>query len=92
MTTSPSVSLAATGHATSLLLALTYVVCVTFDLVLPQYAMYEAWQPFLPGFAWLTWPSFLLGLAETYAYGWYIALVWVPLYNVFSRRGRVTKS
>lgn len=80
-------SLIAVGHATSLLLAITFVLCVGFDLLFPEYAMYPAWQKLLPGFEWISWPSFLLGLIESYAYGWYVALIWVPLYNMFSARG-----
>ena len=79
-------SLSAVGHATSLLLAISFVLCVGFDLALPKYAMYEAWKPFLPGFTGLSPGSFVLGLVESYAYGWYFALVWVPLYNVFLHR------
>jgi hypothetical protein len=30
--------------------------------------------------------SFSLGLIESYGYGWYVALIWVPLYNVFAAR------
>ena len=81
-------SLSAAGHATSLLIAITYVLCVAFDLVFPRMAMYEVWLKLLPGFEWLTWKSFFLGLAESYAYGWYIVFIWVPLYNVFSRRAQ----
>ena len=77
------ISARAAGHATSLLLAITYSLCVLFDLVLPAHAMYRAWVALLPGFEWLTWKSFLLGLVESYGYGWFFALVWVPLYNVF---------
>ena len=50
-------------------------------------AMYRSWQTLLPGFAWISWSSFWLGLIESYGYGWYIALIWVPLYNVFAARG-----
>jgi sugar phosphate isomerase/epimerase len=49
--------------------------------------MYQAWQHLLPGFQWINWKSFLIGLVESYGYGWYLALIWVPLYNVFSARG-----
>lgn len=80
------ISLAAVGHATSLFLAVSFVLCVAFDLVFPQWAMYEAWRGLLPGFEWLSWQSFALGLVESYAYGWYFALIWVPLYNVFANR------
>jgi hypothetical protein len=73
----------AVGQATSLFLALTFALCVAFDLVFPERAMYEAWRNLLPGFEWISWPSFGLGLVESYGYGWYFALIWVPLYNVF---------
>jgi 2TM family of unknown function (DUF5676) len=83
-----SISLTAAGHATSLFLAITFALCVGFDLVFPGLAMYEGWFKLLPGFQWLSWSSFLLGLVESYGYGWYIALIWVPLYNVFAARGK----
>ncbi len=85
-----SLSLVAVGHATSVLFVVSFVLCVGFDLLFPQYAMYQAWHKLLPGFEWISWRSFLIGLIETYGYGWYVALVWVPLYNVFAmstRRG-----
>jgi len=83
-----SVSFSAVGHATSLFLAISFVVCVAGDLVMPAHEMHSAWQRLLPGFVWLTWGSFLLGLVESYAYGWYFTLIWVPLYNVLSTRSR----
>jgi len=80
------ISLWAVGHATSLFLAITFTLCVGFDLLFPTRAMYEAWQRLLPGFTWLSWGSFGVGLLESYGYGWYAALIWVPLYNVFAAR------
>ncbi|MFQ5755896.1 MAG: DUF5676 family membrane protein [Acidiferrobacterales bacterium] len=77
-------SLVAVGHATSLMLAITFTLCVAFDLLFPDYAMFEVWRKLLPGFEWLTWKSFFLGLVESYGYGWYVALVWVPIYNALS--------
>lgn len=79
-------SLFAVGNATSLFLAITFVLCVVFDLLFPAHAMFQAWQKLLPGFHWLSLGSFFLGLIESYAYGWYIALIWAPLYNVFALR------
>lgn len=76
------ISLLAVGHATSLFLAISFSLCVGFDLLFPEHAMFQAWQKLLPGFVWLSWKSFFLGLIESYAYGWYFALIWVPLYNV----------
>ncbi len=79
---SRSVSFSAVGHATSLFLAISFVLCVAGDLVMPTYQMHTIWQRLLPGFEWISWESFSLGLIESYAWGWYFTLIWVPLYNV----------
>jgi hypothetical protein len=78
-------SLGAVGHASSLFLAITFALCVGFDLAFPAHAMYQSWQRLLPGFQWISGTSLCLGLVESYGYGWYFALIWVPLYNVFAR-------
>lgn len=80
------ISLLAVGHASSLLLVISYVLCVGFDLLFPEHAMFETWRRLLPGFEWLTWKGFLIGLVESYGYGWYMALVWVPIYNFVAAR------
>ena len=82
------VSLFAVGHATSLFLAISFTLCVVFDLLFPDYAMYSSWQALVPGFVWLSWKSFFIGLIETWAYGWYFALIWVPIYNFVALRGK----
>ncbi|MBA5775518.1 hypothetical protein H2509_00085 [Stappia sp. F7233] len=76
----------ALGWALSLFLAITYLVCVTFDLLFPSYAMYETWARLLPGFVWLTPAGFAIGLIESFVYGWYAALIFAPLYNWYSSR------
>lgn len=81
-----SISLKALGHATSLFLAITFALCVGFDLLLPAHAMFQVWQKLLPGFQWISWKSFLLGLIESYGYGWYFTLIWAPIYNVIAAR------
>lgn len=78
----------ALGMSLGFFLSVTYVFCVGFDLLFPQWAMYEMWLKLLPGFTWLTWQSFWLGLVETFACGWYVALVFAPLYNFFAARSR----
>lgn len=87
----PGISLIAVGHASSLFLAITFALCIAFDLLFPVNAMYQTWQALLPGFEWLSWRSFFLGLIESYGYGWYFALVWVPIYNVFAARNAAGK-
>lgn len=76
------ISLKAAGHASSLFLVITFSLCVAFDLLFPAHAMYGSWQKLLPGFEWISLGSFCLGLIESYGYGWYITLIWVPIYNV----------
>lgn len=80
------ISLFAFAHATSLFFAILFSLCVLFDLIFPQHAMYQVWLKLLPGFEWLSWKSFLLGLVESYAYGWFVSLIWVPLYNYFGSK------
>jgi len=82
------ISLVAVGHATSLFLAATFTLCVLWDLLLPEYAMYASWRALLPGFEGLSWKSFFIGLVETWGYGWYFALIWVPIYNFFAARAK----
>ena len=71
----------ALGLSLSLFLALSFTLCVLAGLVLPDWSLHQPWLQFFPGFTWLTWQSFLLGLIESFAYGWYVALIFGPLYN-----------
>jgi len=80
----PRIPVFAFGMSLGLFLAVTFALCVGFDLLFPGQAMYESWLKLLPGFTWLTWSSFALGLVESFAYGWYIALVFAPLFNIFT--------
>ena len=86
------ISLMAVGHASSLFLAITFALCVGFDLLFPEHAMFKAWQALLPGFEWISVKSFFLGLVEAWSYGWYFALIWVPIYNVVAARAIKTST
>ncbi len=79
-------SVFALGMSLGLFLAITFSLCVAFDLMFPHYAMHGAWHEFLPGFVWLSWGSFAIGIVETFLYGWYAALIFGPLYNLFAGR------
>ena len=81
---------AALGLSLGLFFLITYVLCVGYDLLFPGQAMYQSWLRLLPGFTWLTWPSFLLGIVESFVYGWYVALIFGPLFNVFAARFQLT--
>ncbi len=66
---------------------ITYVLCILFDLVFTQWAMYRFWEILLPGFTWISWGSFFIGLIGVIVYGVYAAAVFVPIYNYFQRDG-----
>ncbi|MBI2717661.1 MAG: hypothetical protein HY245_01345 [Rhizobiales bacterium] len=77
------------GLSLSLFLVVTYVACIVFYLLFPGSARMSALLSlFLPGFQLLDWPSFFIGLAESFAYGWYVALVFGPLFNFFTAKYR----
>lgn len=77
----------ALGWASSLFLAITYVLCVAGYLQFPALPInHAALTLFLSGFTLLTWSSFFIGLVECLAYGWFVALVFGPLYNHFATR------
>ena len=76
------------GLSLSLFLAISFVLCVLGYLWFPSLPIaHGALSLFLPGFELLSWPSFFLGLVESIAWGWYIALILGPLYNFFVARG-----
>jgi len=67
--------------------AFTFLVCVLYGLIVPQSLHMHAFlEQVLPAFKWLTWPGFLLGLAESFLYGVYAGIVFVPIYNWLARR------
>lgn len=77
----------ALGMGLSVSVAITYVLCVLGYLFFPGLPIqHSALAIFLPGFTLLSWPGFFLGLIESFGWGWYVALVFAPLYNFFAAR------
>ena len=67
--------------------ALSFVLCVIYGLIVPQSLhMYQFLEAVLPAFKWLTAWGFFLGLLESFLYGVYVGLVFVPIYNFLARR------
>lgn len=67
--------------------AISFVLCVIYGLIVPQSLhMAAALEAVLPAFKWLTFWGFWLGLVESFLYGVYAGLVFVPIYNFLSRR------
>jgi len=68
--------------------AFTFVLCVLYGLVVPErlHGMSVFLEMILPAFKWLTFGGFILGLIESFIYGAYIGIVFVPIYNFLSRK------
>ena len=65
------------GMSLGLTLAIFFALCVALGALWPDFGLHKPWLQFYPGF---------VGLAEAFAYGWAAALVFTPLYNLFSAR------
>ncbi len=68
--------------------AVSYMLCVLYGLIVPErlHGMKAFLEAVLPAFQWLTFGGFVLGLVESFLYGVYIGVVFVPIYNLINRR------
>ncbi|MEP6778476.1 MAG: DUF5676 family membrane protein [Gemmatimonadaceae bacterium] len=70
---------------------ISFVVCIVYGLIVPpSLHMAGALEAVLPAFKWLTFGGFVLGLLESFLYGVFAGLVFVPVYNALSRRWNVS--
>jgi hypothetical protein len=66
--------------------ATTFVLCVIWGLATPaSLHMHQFLEMALPHFHWISFGAFLLGLVESFLYGAYAGLLFVPLHNFFHR-------
>ena len=86
-----NIKLVSWALATTVLIS--FLVCVSYGLATPESLHMHAFlEQVLPGFKWLTLRGFLIGLVESFLYGAYVGLVFVPIYNALYRRwGTVTE-
>ena len=67
--------------------AISFVFCVVYGVLTPSGVHMNAFlEQVLPGFEWLTLRGFLVGLIQSFLYGAYAGLVFVPIHNVLHRR------
>lgn len=67
--------------------ALTFVVCVLYGLIVPESLHMTGFlEQVLPGFRWLTFSGFVIGLAESFLYGVYGGLAYGAIHNALARR------
>lgn len=63
-------------------LAIAYLGCLAFGLVVPNRGLHTPWLQFFPGFGW-TVQGVLIGLVESIVYGLAAGAVFAPIYNYF---------
>ena len=73
--------------------SISYVLCVLYGLIVSErlHGMRTFLEMVLPAFRWLTFGGFVLGLLETFLYGAYIGMVFVPIYNFIHKRWGLEK-
>lgn len=70
-----------------ILTAISFILCVIYGSIVPRSMhMPEVLEMLLPGFRWLTFLGFFIGLIESFLYGAYAGLVFVPVHNALHRR------
>ena len=76
------------GWSSGIFTAFTFVLCVLYGLVVPErlHGMSAFLEMILPAFKWFSFGGFILGLIESFLYGAYIGIVFVPIYNFIYRR------
>ena len=78
------------GMSLGFTFVVSYVLCVAYGMLGFQQGMHQLLFQIFPGFTWITWPSFFLGLLWSFVFGWYVAIlravVFVPLFDVFAAR------
>ena len=64
-----------------------FVSCVVYGMLTPPGVhMYAFLQQVLPGYESLSWRGFLVGLIQSFLYGAYAGLVYVPINNFMHRK------
>ena len=72
--------------ALGLTFAVSFAICVLWGLLMPEpLHMHKFLELVLPGFNWISFGSAILGLVESFLFGIYFGLVYVPLHNWLDR-------
>ena len=65
----------------------SYIFCIVYGLLTPSSLHMSAFlQQVLPGFEPNSWRGFFVGLIQSFLYGVFAGMVYVPVYNFFYHR------
>ena len=74
-------------YSLGLFTAVSFLFCIIYGLVTPESIhMHGFLESVLPAFKWLTLWGFFLGLIESFLFGVYAGLVFVPIYNYLYKK------
>lgn len=67
--------------------AVVFTLDILFGLLFPNWwVMQNLYEFLLPGFTFISWGAFFLGLVEIFVGGFLTAVLFVPIYNYFISR------
>lgn len=67
--------------------AVVFTLDVLFGVLFPNWwVMQNLYEFLLPGFTFISWGAFFLGLVESFIGGFLTAVIFVPIYNYFVSR------
>ena len=73
-------------------LAISFIICVLGGVITPGLPItHRTLELVLPGFVWISPGAFTLGLVESFLFGAYAGLLFVPLHNFFARWWHVSR-
>jgi ABC-type transporter Mla maintaining outer membrane lipid asymmetry permease subunit MlaE len=78
-------SIKTVGLSLSALFLVTHILCALLALLFPGGVMQQFWQGMFPGVGWSI-VGFLIGVVWSVVFGFYIAVIFVPVYNYLHRR------
>ena len=81
---SAQIPITALAFSLSAFLAITFLLCVAGGFFVPELGTHALLR-FFPRFSWSD-AGIHHGLIESLAYGWYVALVFGAMFNLFARR------
>jgi hypothetical protein len=85
-TSSSKVSVSTVGISLTAFFVFSYILCVLGAVLFPGMVAHRVLEFLLPGFELLTWRSFFIGLLGSIGWAWYVAVVFVPIYNFVHAR------
>lgn len=67
--------------------ALVFTLDVLLGLLFPNWwVMQHLYEVILPGYTFISWGAYVVGLVEIFISGFLTAVLFVPIYNFFSAR------